>query len=89
MFQNIGNFFSGMVDGINDVANKVFEAVLVLLPTSPFQNIKLDPIFVNFLGYFNYYFPMSTLLVIAASWCSCIAIYYAYQLILRSIKAVS
>lgn len=89
MFQQVGNFFSGMVDGINDVATKVFEAVLVLLPTSPFQKIQLDPIFVDFLGYFNYYFPMKTLLTIGLSWCGCIATYYAYQLILRSIKAVS
>lgn len=89
MLQHIGNFFSGIVDGINDVANKLFEAILVLLPTSPFQNIHLDPIFMDFLGYFNYYFPMKTLLSIALAWCTCIATYYAYQLILRTIKAVS
>lgn len=85
-----GNFFSNLIDGINDVANKVFEAILVLLPTSPFTNIKqyLPSGFRDFLGYLNYYVPISTLLVIASAWITCIATYYAYQLILRSVQAV-
>ena len=84
------NWFSGLIDGINGVANKVFEAVLMVLPTSPFVDIKsnLDPFFLDLLGYVNYYIPMSTILGIMVSWLGCIAIYYAYQLILRTIKAV-
>lgn len=85
-----GNFFSGIVDSINDVANKVFEAILVLLPTSPFTNIKqyLPSGFRDFLGYLNYYVPISTLLVIASAWLACITVYYTYQLVLRSVQAV-
>lgn len=85
-----GNFFSGIVDGINDVANKVFEAILVLLPTSPFSNLKqyLPSGFRNFLGYLNYYVPISTLLAIASAWLTCITVYYTYQLVLRSVQAV-
>ena len=70
------NIFSGIIDGVNDIANKVFEAILLLLPTSPFINIKskLDPFFLNLLGYVNYYIPMGTILTIVISWLACIAI---------------
>ncbi len=87
---NFGNAFSGIVDGINDVANKVFEAIIILLPTSPFANIKqyLLSGFRDFLGYLNYYIPISTLLSITSLWLTCVITYYTYQLILRTVQAV-
>ena len=87
---NFGNAFSGIVDGINDVASKVFEAIIVLLPTSPFVNIKqyLPAGFREFLGYLNYYIPISTLLSITSLWLTCVITYYIYQLVLRTVKAV-
>lgn len=86
---DIKNFLSGIVDGINDIFNEIFQIVIMLLPTSPFKSITINPIFVDFLGYMNYYVPMKSLLVIMAEWLGCIVIYYTYQLILRQIKAVS
>lgn len=86
---DIKNFLSGIVDGINYVFNEIFQMLIMLLPTSPFQNISLNPIFIDFLGYMNYYIPMKSLLNIMLGWLSCILIYYTYQLILRQIKAVS
>lgn len=86
---DIKNFLSGIIDGINDVFNEIFQIVIMLLPTSPFQNISINPIFTDFLGYMNYYIPMKSLLVIMGEWLACIVIYYTYQLILRHIKAVS
>ena len=86
----MGNFLSGIVEGFKNVANSVFEAILLLLPTSPFVNIKskLDPIFLDILGYVNYYIPLNTIITIVIAWLSCITIYYMYQLVLRTIKAV-
>ena len=86
----MGNFLSGIVDGFGSIANSVFEGILLLLPTSPFVNIKsyLDPVFLDILGYVNYYIPIGTLLSITAAWLACIAVYYLHQLVLRTIKAV-
>ncbi len=86
---DLKNFLSGIIDGVNDVFNELFQIVIILLPTSPFQSIKIDPIFIDFLGYMNYYIPMKNLLAIMIEWLSCIVIYYTYQLCLRHIKAVS
>ena len=86
---DIKNFLSGIVDGINDIFNELFQIVIMLLPTSPFKNITINPIIIDFLGYLNYYMPIKSLLIIMAEWLGCIVIYYTYQLVLRQIKAVS
>lgn len=86
---DLKGFLSGAIDKIGELFNELFEMVILLLPTSPFKDIKLDSIFLDFLGYFNYYVPMAELLNIMSAWLGCIVIYYSYQLVLRQIKAVS
>lgn len=89
IFGDIGGFFKTVINKFSGVVNEIFEMIVAMLPDSPFSNLDLDPIFLDFLGYLNYYCPMSVLLVIMASWLTCIATYYAYQLILRIIRAIS
>lgn len=86
---DLKGFLSGFIDKINELFNELFQVVIMLLPTSPFKDIKLNPIFLDFLGYFNYYVPMVELLKIMTAWLGCIIIYYTYQLVLRQLKAVS
>lgn len=78
-----------LIKSINDVANQVFQFILVLLPTSPFSKLVLPEPIQDMLGYVNYYVPISQMLIIAGSWIGCIAVYYVYQLILRKISAIS
>lgn len=73
---------------INDASNKIFQAILILLPDSPFKDFAFPPEIESFLGYLNYYVPFGTLVTIALAWTTCVGIYYCYQLILRFIKAV-
>ena len=82
------NWWDNIVNGINDVMNEIFQFVLFLLPDSPFKNFSFPPEIENFLCYLNYYVPFSEMSAIAFSWVGCIAIYYTYQLILRTVKAV-
>lgn len=89
IIDSLDGIIKNIVNGVNDIANEIFTFIIMMLPTSPFYGLELDPIILNFLGYFNYYCPMSVLLSIMVSWLTCIATYYAYQLILRLIKAVS
>lgn len=86
---DLKGFLSGAIDKLGELFNELFQMVIMLLPTSPFHGISLNPIFVDFLGYFNYYVPMAELLKIMTAWLGCIVIYYTYQLVLRQIKAVS
>ena len=85
----VGDFMNDLIKSINDVANQVFQFILVLLPTSPFSKLELPEPIQDMLGYVNYYVPISQMLIIAGSWIGCIAVYYVYQLILRKISAIS
>ena len=82
------DFWNGIVDGINNVANKIFQLILFLLPDSPFKNFSFPAEIEVFLGYLNYYVPFAEMVAIALAWITCVAIYYSYQLILRLISAV-
>lgn len=79
---------SDFIKSINDIANSIFQWVLAFLPDSPFRNFKFPPEMAEFLGILNYYVPFNTFLVIGTAWIGCIAIYDAYQLILRKINGI-
>lgn len=81
-------FWGNVTDFINKIANELFQAILLLLPDSPFNNIQFPPEIESFLGYLNYYVPFSEMVVIGLGWTTCVGIYYGYQLILRFIQAV-
>ncbi len=82
------NFWNGLIDGVNNVANVIFQGILFLLPDSPFKDFKFPPEIESFLGYLNYYVPFAEIVTIALGWVTCVGIYYSYQLILRLISAV-
>ena len=63
-----------------------------LLPISPFQRFIAGwdgiEVIQDYLGYINWFIPVSTLLDIMAAWLVCIATFYGVQAILRWIKIV-
>lgn len=81
-------FWGNITDFINKIANELFQAILLLLPDSPFMDIQFPPEIESFLGYLNYYVPFSEMVAIGFGWITCVGIYYGYQLILRFIQAV-
>ena len=79
-----------MVDVINWFIDKVAllgEGVTAILPRSPFTylNVALDA---KWLGYINYFLPVSEVLNILVAWGAAILLWYAYQILLRWVKAV-
>lgn len=87
-WDNISNWWGNIVDGINNVSNEIFQAIILFLPDSPFKDFAFPPEIEDFLGYLNYYVPFSTMVTIAFSWITCIGIFYGYQLILRFVQAI-
>lgn len=75
-------------NGFTDIANSILNAILFLLPDSPFADIEIPAEVKKILGYVNYFVPIRAMLIIAGSWISAIGIYYLYQLILRRIHAI-
>lgn len=75
-------------NGLIDVTNTILNAILFLLPTSPFADVEIPQEVKNILGYVNYFIPIRAMLVIGGSWLSAIGIYYFHQVMLRKVKAI-
>lgn len=75
-------------NSITDIVDDVVNAIILLLPTSPFSTYELPPEVKELLGYVNYFVPVKAMVVIAVSWVGCIATYYFYQTILRWANAI-
>lgn len=75
-------------NGLINVANTVVNAVLFLLPDSPFADIEIPEEVKKILGYVNYFVPIRAMLAIGGSWLAAIGVYYLYQVILRKVNAI-
>lgn len=62
--------------------------VLGFLPDSPFVMIDNSPV-ADYIGYINYFFPISFMISTAEAWLTAVAVYYIYSAVLRWIKAIS
>ena len=80
--------FNSVKSWLSDVLNQIQQWVLVLLPDSFIKDLEVPSNIKAILSNINWVIPFymigNTLLV----WCGCIAVYYAYQIILRWIKAI-
>ncbi len=71
---------------ISAIAN-FFITILNFLPKSPFSYLDNSGI-KDFIGYLNYFIPVSSLIAISETWLVAIGIYYIYSIALRWIKAI-
>lgn len=70
------------------IVSDFLDAVLALLPTSPFTRYinALDDL--PYLSYLNWFVPVTTFIAIGQAWLTAIALFYVYSIILRWIKAI-
>lgn len=66
----------------------VINAVLSLLPDSPFLNIQLESIESGLIGALNWIIPIRSIITIFSASLLAVGGYYLYQIILRWIKAI-
>lgn len=78
------------MDGLNAAVYNVIEAALSILPDSPFAFLRDfgNSEIGEWLGWLNWFIPVTSFVSILAAWCSAIAIYYVIQIILRWAKAI-
>lgn len=80
----IKGFWNSITDVINDIVN----AIILLLPDSPFKDIEIPAEVKEIFGYVNYFVPVGAMLTIGSSWLLAIGTYYLYQTILRWAKTI-
>lgn len=84
----MGNFIIDLLNGIIQDLADVIQFILNLLPPSPFSLLNNSPIG-QYLPSINWIFPIETFVNIAEAWLTAIAIYYAYSIVMRWIKAIN
>lgn len=77
-----------MIAKLNAFLLKIVSLILSILPDSPLKPYIDALSNVDFLPYLNWFVPVGTLVGIGTSWLAAIAVFYAYQLILRWAKVV-
>lgn len=70
-------------------ATRILNNLLQVLPTSPFQSFISNFTDVPFLGFLNYFIPITQMIAIGEAWLVAIALYYIYVIALRWIKAIN
>ena len=66
----------------------ILDAVMNLLPDSPFRPFIDNLADVPYLGYLNYFVPVSDFLTLLTIWCTAITLFYAVSALLRLINAI-
>lgn len=66
----------------------ILASVISLLPGSPFSVFIREMSSVPYLGYANYFLPMSEMIAIGQAWLTAITAFYLLQVILRWVKAI-
>lgn len=83
----MANFIIKMINLLIKGLGSALSLIFALLPRSPFKVIDNSPIS-EYLGTFNYFFPISEIIVILQLWLVAVGGYYIVQTALRWIKAI-
>ncbi|MBP1543246.1 MAG: hypothetical protein J6A16_04040 [Oscillospiraceae bacterium] len=81
-------FIKGIWNAIVDVVDDIVNAIVMLLPDSPFKDVAIPEEVVEIFGYVNYFVPIRAMLAIGMSWLGAIGVYYLYQTILRWARTI-
>ena len=84
----MGEWLKSLWNSITDFVSYIANAIVLLLPDSPFKDIQIPSEVKEIMGYVNYFVPIGAMLTIGASWLTAIGVYYLYQTILRWAKTI-
>ena len=76
------------MDQFNSLWTALGDAVLQLLPLSPFQPYIERFSDLPYLGMLNWFFPIGDALKLMAAWLTVIGTYYGYSALLRWLKVI-
>lgn len=68
--------------------DKFLDALLSLFPLSPFTEVINSIEKLPYLGYLNWFIPVSEILSISTAWLTAVAVYYLYSVIARWVKLI-
>lgn len=82
------DIFTNIFNALANLVMKFFNALLSLLPQSPFVAFLNAMEQWEFLKTLNWIVPIGTFISIGTAWLTAIGVYYAWSVVLRWIKAI-
>lgn len=76
------------METMTDIFNTFGALLASVLPTSPFQEYIQAFVPPDWLGYLNWFIPVSSILGIFAAWLTAVALFYLYSIIMRWVRAI-
>lgn len=73
---------------LNDFLSGIITTILKLLPADPFKSVILALPKMEWLGWLNWFVPVSQILAVLTAWTTVIALFYVYQAIARWLKLI-
>lgn len=72
-----------------EIFEKLFDFILGWLPLDPFIDYINSLSTPSYLGYVNWFFPVSDVLVVMSTWLTYLALYYLISVVLRKAGVIS
>ena len=83
----MGVFFIGFLNKMIIGLGSTIDALVSILPSSPFQIQKAEQIN-DYIGYMNWVIPFQGAVTVLTLWCSCVLSWYIYQVAFRWGKVI-
>lgn len=77
-----------LIQWIYTLVGTLGKEVIKLLPTSPFRQFIDNFEAPQYLGWLNWFFPISSILSVLALWVTAIGLFYLYSIIMRWVKMI-
>lgn len=77
-----------LLQWMQTLVQKLGRKILALLPLSPFRSFIDSWQAPQYLGWLNWFFPVSTIITILNLWLAAIALFYLYSIIMRWVKII-
>ena len=77
-----------LLSWLSNSFQSIWENLIEFLPKCPLYYFESIPEIKQYLGFLNWFMPISLMISIAVDWLICITIYYVLQVILRWIKVI-
>lgn len=71
-----------------EIVTKFLDAVLKVLPTSPFSPYIASLGDLPYMGYVNYFIPIGKMTKIGLAWLVSVGVFYLWSIVLRWIRAI-
>lgn len=79
---------NGLMEWMYNIVQNFGNMIITLLPTSPFRSFIDSFVPPDYLGWLNWFFPVSTIISILGVWLVSVGLFYLYSIVMRWIKMI-